>query len=134
MAAETVMTYHAVILTHTGEFTTESFVTREELAARLKELIDKDISVSCFVGQRVHISKPPYRYLMTPEGNIALFSVPDAPEPDETGYLGVDPAHLEEPPQIQMPPVAAQQSDEFFSDVTSDLRNVFDDALPDPDA
>ena len=62
--------------------------------------------------------------------------MPAAPEPDDTGYLGVDPAHLEDPPQLQSPTVNQPNvaPDEFFSDYTNEIRNVFDDALPDPDA
>lgn len=128
--------YHAVILQATGDFVTESFPDVGALAARMKALIDRDVSVSCFKGSRLKISKPPYRYLMTPDENVALYDVPAAPEPDDTGYLGVDPAHLEDPPQLQSPTVNQPNvaPDEFFSDYTNEIRNVFDDALPDPDA
>jgi hypothetical protein len=71
---------------------------------------------------------------MTPEENIPLYNVPEEPEPDDTGYLGVDPAHLEDPTPLQTPPAQITQPDEFFSDDTNEIRNIFDDALPDPDA
>jgi hypothetical protein len=128
--------YYVVILQADGEFSTESFPDVAALAARLKALIDRDVSVSCFKGARLKISKPPYRYLLTPEANIALYDVPEEIEPDETGYLGVDPTHLEGPPQLNAPAMRepTTQPDEFFSDQSDEIRNIFDDVLPDPDA
>jgi hypothetical protein len=126
--------YHVVILHANGDFATESFPSAAALALRLRELIDRDVSVSCFKGARLKISKPPYRYLLTPDANIALYDVPENPEPDDTGYLGVDPVHLEGPPQIKSATINTAQPDEFFSDDTHEIRNIFDDALPDPDA
>jgi hypothetical protein len=126
--------YHAAVLLPTGDFVVETFESAGDLATRLKELIDRDVSVYCFSGDRLQISKPPYRYLMTPEENIPLYNVPEEPEPDDTGYLGVDPAHLEDPTPLQTPPAQITQPDEFFSDDTNEIRNIFDDALPDPDA
>lgn len=127
--------FHVVILQPDGEFATESFATAEELAARLKALINRDVSVACYQGVRLNISKPPMRHLMTPAGNIPLFDAPQTIEPDETGYLGVDPTHLEDPPQLGVP--AAQKAgtapDEFFSDEDGEAINIFDSALPDPD-
>lgn len=112
----------------------ESFASAEELAAKLKTLINRDVSVACYQGVRLNISKPPLRHLMTPDGNIPLFDAPQTIEPDDTGYLGVDPAHLEEPPQLGGP---AQKvgavPDEFFSDDDGEAINIFDSALPDPD-
>lgn len=131
--AEAETLYHVTILHHNGDFATESFQTLPELVARLKELIDRDVSVSCFKGSRLRISKPPFRYLLTPEANVALYDIPEEIEPDDTGYLGVDPAHLEGPPQIAQPVEPTTQPDEFFSDDTIEARNIFDDALPDPD-
>lgn len=126
--------YHVVILQHNGDFITESFVTLPELTQRLRELIDRDVSVSCFKGDRLKISKPPFRYLMTADSNVPLWEAPDNIEEDETGYMGVDPAYLEGPPQIHTPAQpSAAQPDEFFTDDTSQVRNVFDDLLPDPD-
>lgn len=124
--------YHAVILDSAGNFRTESFDSVEALALRLKHLIDTDVSVSCFMGKRLAISKPPFRYLLTPDANVALYDVPENPEPDDTGYLGVDPAHLESPPEIVAP--QQQAENEFFSDSTDEVMSIFDDPLPDPDA
>ena len=135
MPDEIQLNFHVAILQADGSFFTETFLTAEELAARLKTLINHDVSVSCFYGTRLSISKPPLRYLMTPAGNLPLFDTSTEIEPDDTGYLGVDPAHLEEPPQLGVP--TAQRPgvapDEFFSDDDGDVINIFDSALPDPD-
>lgn len=127
--------FHAVILHHDGTFGTESFMSAEDMAARLKQLIDHDVSVSCFHGSRVHISKPPMRHLMLPDKNVPLFDTGPTIEPDESGYLGVDPIHLESPPQLQPPAVGRPaENDDFFSDDDADAINIFDHSLPDPDA
>lgn len=125
--------FHAVILHSDGEFKTESFDTVDLLTARLRELINQDVSVSCFCGARLWLSKPPLRHLITPEGNIPLFDANVEIEPDDTGYLGVDPANFESPPQVSMPrPNNAQQADDFFAEDDGAI-NIFDSALPDPD-
>lgn len=127
--------FHVVILHPDGAFSAEVFDTVDALANRLKTLINHDVSVACYQGHRINISKPPMRYLMTPDGNVPLFDTDVPVEPDETGYLGVDPAHLEEPPQLGVP--TAQKPgvapDEFFSDDDGETINIFDNALPDPD-
>jgi hypothetical protein len=128
---------YAVILHSDGTFATEAFENIEAMVARLKELIDRDVSVACFSGVRLNISKPPMRYLMTPAENIPLFDTAPVIEPDDTGYLGLDPAHLEDPPQLSVPPVGrpTPASDEFFSDDDEGAAiNIFDNALPDPDS
>jgi hypothetical protein len=134
--AEEVIAFYTVILHPDGSFGTETFASLAEMTERLKDLINRDVSVSCFKGTRLAISKPPLRYLMTPEGNIPLFSADVAIEPDDSGYLGVDPAHLEDPPQLSVPPVGrpTTASDEFFSDDDGETINIFDNALPDPDS
>lgn len=134
--AQDLVLYHAVILQADGTFTAEVFESAEALAARLKTLVNRDVSVACYRGQRLNVSKPPMRYLMTPTGNIPLFESATEIEPDDTGYLGVDPAHLEDPPQLGA--AAAQKSgvdpDEFFSDDDAgDTIDIFNNALPDPD-
>lgn len=123
-----------VILTPDGEFKTELFSTLDELTARLTELVDKDVSVSCFAGIPLAISKPPFRHLMTPWGNKPLFATPAGElEADDTGYLGVDPIHVFPPSSIQAPVKTRPPEDEFFDDEVSDTIDVFNRILPDPD-
>ena len=143
MAAETAQEpvpepprFYAAVLRSDGEYVVEEFETANALAAGLKELINRDVSVFAFMGQRLHISKPPMRFLMAPGGNIPLFEIQtENLEPDVTGYLGLDPVHLEPPPQIKPTPArAADSADEFFDDNNdTGALGVFDGLLPDPD-
>jgi hypothetical protein len=129
--------YYAAILHADGTYVVEEFAALDNLAARLRELIDRDVSVFTFAGLRLQISKPPFRHLLTPWGNLPLFTAPDADlEPDDSGYLGLDPIHLEDPPEITAPktPRASNQSDDFFPEDTENVMNVFDSILPDPDS
>ena len=129
--------YYAVILTPEGDFKVEEFDTLDKLTARLKELVNRDVSVFSFAGVRLNISKPPFRHLLTPQGNLPLFDISaDSLEPDETGYLGVDPVHLEAPPEIKTPsaPKSSVNSGDFFSDEDDGSLNVFNSVLPDPDS
>lgn len=129
--------YYAAILHADGTYVVEEFAALDKLAARLRELIDRDVSVFTFAGLRLQISKPPFRHLLTPWGNMPLFTAPDADlEPDDSGYLGIDPIHLEDPPEIIAPkaPRASNQSDDFFPEDTENVMNVFDSILPDPDS
>lgn len=129
--------YYAAILTHDGEFKVEDFDSLAALVVRLKELVDKDVSVFSFAGVRLNISKPPFRHLLTPWGNLPLFDIQsDKLEPDDTGYLGVDPVHLEAPPEIKTPGAqkSSVNSGDFFSDEDDGALNVFDGVLPDPDS
>jgi hypothetical protein len=128
--------FYAAVLGNDGSYATQEFDTLEELQAKLTELVDKDVSVFSFAGVQLKVSKPPFRHLLTPWGNKPLFAVPtDNLEPDDTGYLGLDPAHLEPPPQVKLP--SAQRNsgaaDEFFSDEAETVTNIFDTILPDPD-
>ena len=129
--------YFVVVLHADGVLAAEEFDTLAELTARIKALINTDVSVFSFVGTRLHISKPPFRHLLTPEGPKPLFDVtPDSLEPDETGYLGVDPVYFESPPEIKVPGVRSSSTptDEFFSEDDENTINVFDNILPDPDS
>jgi len=127
--------FGVVILTPDGDFKTETFATLDELVTRLTALVDKDVSVSCFAGQPLPLSKPPFRHLLTPWGNKPLFALPaNDLEQDETGYLGHDPIHLEGPPQIQIRPAQPQaEEDEFFGDDSGDALDMFNGVLPDPE-
>lgn len=131
-----VIKFYAAILHADGEYNVEEFETVEELSARLKELVDKDVSVFNFAGAQLKISKPPFRHLLTPWGAHPLFDVPeDALEPDDTGYLGLDAIHLAAPPEIKTPSNAQLAgSDAFFDDDDGPSPGVFDSVLPDPDS
>jgi hypothetical protein len=82
------------------------------------------------------VSKPPFRHLLTPWGAKPLFDIPsDNFAVDDTGYLGIDPIHLADPPELKTP---ARQNDadqdEFFDDKDDGGLGVFDNVLPDPDS
>lgn len=129
--------YFAVVLHSDGKFITEEFASVAALVIRLRELVDRDVSVSCFQGAHLPISKPPMRHLMTPEENYPLFELPSELEADDSGYLGVDPIHLGDPAQVRMPQgarPAANAPDEFFDDSNDNVLGVFDNVLPDPDS
>lgn len=129
------ISFHLAVLQPDGSYFTESFDTLPELVTRLKELVDKDVSVFSFVGTRMHISKPPFRHLLTPWGNHALYDVPEALEPDDTGYLGVDPIGLSAPAEIKPTAASRQQhTHDIFSDGAGVGLGVFDDVLPHPDS
>ena len=132
-----VVKFYAAILHADGTYTVEEFEQLPQLVERVKSLIDRDVSVFSFAGTRLQISKPPFRHLLTPWGPQPLFNPPSENlEPDETGYLGLDPIHLEGPPEIKAatPLKGNSQSDEFFQDDTDNVLNVFDSVLPDPDS
>lgn len=126
--------FYAAVLHADGTYAVEEFATVEELTERLKDLIDKDVSVFNFAGAQLKISKPPFRHLLTPWGAQPLFDVPAKFEPDDTGYLGLDPVLLSEPPEIKSPKSTARSSDEFFDDDNAQELGVFDDPLPDPES
>lgn len=127
--------YYAAVLTSTGALETRSFDTSEALASYLHELIDHDVSVACFAGTKLGISKPPFRHLITPWGSQPLFNQPPSElEEDASGYLGLDPVHLESPPTINVQPSqTAVAEDEFFSDDNDDTLDIFNSTLPDPE-
>lgn len=126
--------FFAAILHATGEYTCETYATLAELVQRVRALADKDVSVFTFAGEQLKISKPPFRHLLTPWGAQPLFEVPEQFEPDESGYLGLDPILLSDPPEIKSPKSTARNSDEFFDDDAAQELGVFDNALPDPDS
>jgi len=128
--------FYAAILYADGEYACESFDKLDGLVDRLKGLIDKDVSVFTFAGTQLKVSKPPFRHLLTPWGAKPLFDVPvDSLEPDDSGYLGGDPIHLIDPPEIKAPQgQTVNDQDEFFDDNSLPEMGVFDSVLPDPDS
>lgn len=125
--------FYAAILHADGTYAVEEFETVAALTDRLKDLIDKDVSVFNFAGAQLKISKPPFRHLLTPWGAQPLFDVPAKFEPDDSGYLGLDSVILADPPEIKSPKSTARGADEFFDDDNAQTLGVFDDPLPDPD-
>ena len=132
--------FYLVILHPDGEFGRETHKTLDSLTERLKALVNQDVSVFAFSGTQLHISKPPFRHLLTPWGPKPLFDIDkNGLEPDDTGYLGVDPIHLAPPPVLKTPDSAAlmqNSKDEFFDNDDSSPGGfaVFDNILPDPDS
>lgn len=135
-AALTEIKFYAVVLNAAGDYFVETFDTLDDLRARMAALVDSDVSAFSFVGQQLKVSKPPYRHLLTPWGDKPLFEIPETLEPDESGYLGADPTHLEAPPEmpVQRRPGVAAGDDEFFPEDNDNAFNVFDRMLPDPDS
>jgi hypothetical protein len=129
--------FYAAILQADGSFAVETFDTAEQLVAQLKRLIDRDVSVFSFAGAQLRISKPPFRHLLTPWGAHPLFDIPTRDfEVDDTGYLGLDPIHIGDPPQIKSPKQQTNfsgEENEFFDDKDDNSLGVFDNILPDPD-
>lgn len=134
------ISFHAAVLTSDGAFSTESFETLDALVARITSLIDQDVSVFAYAGERLKISKPPHRHLLVPgAAPIPLFTIPEELEEDDSGYLGVDPINLAGPPQLKVPqsnrgPTTAAGDDDFFPDDSGGGMGVFDSVLPDPDS
>lgn len=129
--------YFAVVLDSAGEFTTEAFDAPEQLVARLKTLINQDVSVACFSGAHMPVSKPPFRHLQLPDGTWApLFDIAvDKLEADTSGYLGLDPIVIQGPPQIKVSKANLPNGDDdFFDDQPEDILGAFDEILPDPDS
>ena len=129
------ISFHVAVLNHDGTYFTQAFETLEELTAYLKARINQDVSVFAFRGERLKISKPPMRHLLVPgQEPIPLFDAPTEFEEDETGYLGVDPINLEDPPQLKMPAANHRVAAADPFDDSGDGLGVFDDVLPDPDS
>jgi hypothetical protein len=127
--------FYAAILHPDGTYAVEQFDTVEALADRLTTLIDKDVSVFNFAGTQLKISKPPFRHLITPWVTLPLFNKDSTElEPDESGYLGLDPIHLMDPPQLPAAKSKMPVDNEFFDDDDGASLGVFDSVLPDPDS
>lgn len=130
--------FYAVILQANGDFGVETFDSLDPLVTRIKTLVNKDVSVFSFAGHLLPVSKPPFRHLLTPWGPKSLFDMqPEDLEIDDTGYLGIDPIHLTDPPQLKTPTGDKNFADDsaaFFDDSDDPGMGVFDNVLPDPDS
>lgn len=131
------ISFHAAVLNHDGTYFTQEFETLEALVTYLKNRVNQDVSVFAFRGERLKISKPPMRHLLVPgQDPIPLFDAPTDFEEDETGYLGVDPINLDEPPQLKVPQSGRQPAHDadMFDDDDNGALGVFDGVLPDPES
>jgi hypothetical protein len=131
--------YHVVVIPDMGEVQVISFETSAELVAGLQNLEGQSVHVIPFTGNRLRITKGPYRYLEVDGKYIALFSIPDAKtlEFDDGGYLGdqfpmpyVHDASLGEPHDEQREVVVeqsvAEEEDGVFT-VDDDAEEGTDD-------
>ena len=80
------------------------FATIEELIRGIQSRLGTPGWVFPFMGYRLHVSKGPLRWLLTPYGNLPLFSDTASPEPESSGYVG--PAAVE----IAFPPVSVTRA------------------------
>lgn len=129
------ISFHLAILQSDGGYFAEECETLDALVARVKELTNKDVTVFAFAGQRLKISKPPMRHLLVPGREpIPLFDLPTDFEEDDTGYLGVDPVNMDDPPQLRVPNKSAPPAPDMFGDDDDGGLDVFGGVLPDPDS
>jgi hypothetical protein len=102
----------------TGEETVEVFEDCLAMVARLQELVGNDYKLRIYQGLPCYISKPPFRYVVYPDGAVTpLFTTPsfDDIEIEESGIV----------------------SDNFYSDPTAyhgDLNSTEDWADSQPEA
>lgn len=73
-----------------GLLRVEQFDTIEKLQQALIAAIGTEAAVVPFMGHHLKVSKGPWRYLVTPFGNLPLFNVPGPGEieVDDSGWLG----------------------------------------------
>lgn len=96
--------FYLVVVPDGGRPEVRQFDTLDGLVAGIRELEGQPVSVIPFCGMQFRISKGPWRHLLTPFGNVPLYTLPDGNEleADEVGYLGdLEEAALnvvEEPP------------------------------------
>jgi hypothetical protein len=123
--------FYVTVVDDMGEYYVKEFENLDELVSKVKGFVNSDVSIFAFHGIRLHVSKPPARYLVTPWGNKPLFETNATLEIDETGYLGNDPIHLAPPATIKVPTANAETEGVF--DDPDDVLGAFDSVLPDPD-
>lgn len=129
------ISFHLAVLQPDGAFVAEEYATLDELVARIKDLTNRDVTAFVFAGQRLKMSKPPLRHLLIDGlAPVPLFDLPSSLEEDDTGYLGVDPINMEDPPQLKTPRNAAPVSADVFDDDDDNGADIFSDVLPDPDS
>lgn len=106
------------VLPETGILRFEHLASEEELAFRIKQLLEsgEEVAISVTFGFRLQISKPPLRYLVAPWGNTPLFDpLPQLLSLEDDGYIGkrYDPPAAEVlSPDADDPAAAAQDEEE----------------------
>ncbi len=82
--------FYLVIIPEDGLPRIEPFDELSALQSRIIALLGTEVALYPFLGSWLGISAGPWRYLITPWGNLPLFNVP-APgdvRPDESGWVG----------------------------------------------
>lgn len=75
------------------------YQTIEQLVEGIRARLGTASCLFPFLGYRLHISKGPLRWLITPYGQIPLFtSEALSPEPEVSGYVGPDAVDIPLPP------------------------------------
>jgi len=84
----------------------EEYDTLDAMIERIREIDQqasesgRSVAVYPTLAYRMRITKPPYRYLMTPFGHIPMFELPEFDTADGTdAYLGAPPRQMEVPTQ-----------------------------------
>ena len=83
--------YFLVVVPDTGEPYVSQFDDAAKMADAMRALQGKQVFCYPFHGERLTVTKPPYRHLVTGDGPpIPLYCPPqDQLEPDETGDMAV---------------------------------------------
>jgi hypothetical protein len=119
------------ILPETGILRFEHIETEEELAFRIRQLLDsgEEVSISVSFGFRLQISKPPLRYLVAPWGKTPLFDpLPQELQLEDDGYIGKRyeaPGAETESPEEELPAAAANDEEEAEPQTVDDTASIF---------
>lgn len=118
------------VLPETGILRFEHIASEEELAFRIKQLLEsgEEVSISVTFGYRLQISKPPLRYLVAPWGNSPLFNpLPQELTLEDDGYIGeryeLPSAELQPPDEDA--PAAAEEEEEQPRSTVDESTNIF---------
>ena len=134
--------YHVVVVPDSGDVQVVSFETATDLVTGLQDLEGKSVHAIPFVGERLRITKGPYRYIEIDGEYVALFSIPAAEtlEFDDGGYLGDQfpvpyghPARMGQPHDEEREVVSVQDDDDDDDDDDEDESLLADDESDDPD-
>jgi hypothetical protein len=95
--------FHLIVAPEDDMPSMETFEDIDAVRTRLQELDGQRVMVWAFAGFRMKITNPPFRYLMTPVGQLPLFDMPDNPEDEESDPWLADgaPVALEEGEEVE---------------------------------